>query len=303
MRVAFTLDPFSSRGGGSYSFARTLAVFLRSQGVDVRFDLSYPADVVLIFANHASVMGLSWQMILGARVIHRLDERIDPVEDEARSQKHRHIIALNRYADRTIYQSRFVQANVGAHLSSPGVVIHNGVDLRLFRTTGPRLELEGRPSVLHTTWSIGERKRLDRIQELLDLPMPSLVVHLVGRHAEAEGSWKDHPRVRFHGPREPEDVARFMRSADLLFFPSEMDPCPNTVLEAMACGLPIVFHPSGGTPELVGDAGIPIDCLEASVLLAITQRQAYSTRGLARVQRFGIEAVAQHYLDEMVRLL
>ena len=38
------------------------------------------------------------------------------------------------------------------------------------------------------------------------------------------------------------------------------DPCPNTVIEAMACGLPVVHVESGGVPELVGPnagAGVP----------------------------------------------
>ena len=33
------------------------------------------------------------------------------------------------------------------------------------------------------------------------------------------------------------------------------DPCSNAVIEAMACGLPIIFHNSGGNFELVNDAG------------------------------------------------
>jgi glycosyltransferase involved in cell wall biosynthesis len=42
------------------------------------------------------------------------------------------------------------------------------------------------------------------------------------------------------------------------------DPCPNTVIEAMACGLPVICVSSGGLPELVGDeAGVKIETGES----------------------------------------
>jgi glycosyltransferase involved in cell wall biosynthesis len=301
VKVAFTIDPFTRRGGGSFSFARTLAEHLGSLKIPVSFDLRIPADVVLLFANQASLRHVAWQHALGARILHRLDERIDPAEDPGRRAKHRHLIALNAFADMTLFQSHFVEGNIGPHLERPsGIVIHNGVDTTLFRPDGPRVPLEGRPSILHTTWSVGASKRIDRLQQLLDLPYPDLVLHLVGRHEEAEGSWKNDPRVRFHGSRDSQQVAQFMRSADIFFFPSENDPCSNTVLEAMACGIPILYHPSGGTPELVGDAGV---CLEPSVAAAVERalaaRDELHAGCLRRAQEFRIETVAKKYVEAM----
>ena len=37
------------------------------------------------------------------------------------------------------------------------------------------------------------------------------------------------------------------------------DPCPNSVIEAMSCGTPVLGIKSGGIPDIVGDAGILLD--------------------------------------------
>jgi glycosyltransferase involved in cell wall biosynthesis len=44
----------------------------------------------------------------------------------------------------------------------------------------------------------------------------------------------------------------------VLLHPKVNDPCPNVVLEALACGVPVVHSASGGTPELVGEAGLGV---------------------------------------------
>ncbi len=51
-----------------------------------------------------------------------------------------------------------------------------------------------------------------------------------------------------------EAVAIF-QEAHLLLHPKFNDPCPTVVLEAMACGLPVIGSQSGGMPELVGEEG------------------------------------------------
>lgn len=45
-------------------------------------------------------------------------------------------------------------------------------------------------------------------------------------------------------------------ASDLYITFTHKDPCPNTVIEAMAHGLPVVGVDSGGMPDIVGDAGI-----------------------------------------------
>jgi glycosyltransferase involved in cell wall biosynthesis len=67
--------------------------------------------------------------------------------------------------------------------------------------------------------------------------------------------------VSFLGPYSQENAPDIYRSADAYVMTKYLDPCPNTVIEAMACGLPVLYSASGGVPELVGNAagvGLPV---------------------------------------------
>jgi glycosyltransferase involved in cell wall biosynthesis len=63
--------------------------------------------------------------------------------------------------------------------------------------------------------------------------------------------------VDFLGFYTQDSALAIYQSADAYIMTKYLDPCPNTVLEAMACGLPVLYSISGGVPEQVGaDAGI-----------------------------------------------
>src|SRR5205807_6049130 len=61
-------------------------------------------------------------------------------------------------------------------------------------------------------------------------------------------------RVELLGTYTQDEAPALLRRADLLLHTKYNDPCPTVVLEAMACGLPVVYSASGGALELVGDA-------------------------------------------------
>jgi glycosyltransferase involved in cell wall biosynthesis len=51
-------------------------------------------------------------------------------------------------------------------------------------------------------------------------------------------------------------LASILRQHDIYLTASRNDPCSNSLLEALACGLPAVYLDSGGHKEIVGNAGI-----------------------------------------------
>jgi glycosyltransferase involved in cell wall biosynthesis len=65
--------------------------------------------------------------------------------------------------------------------------------------------------------------------------------------------------VEFHGYVEHDQLPRYYRSADLFVHPGTWpDPCPRTVLEAMASRTPLVVTDIGGPPWMAGDACVTV---------------------------------------------
>lgn len=87
------------------------------------------------------------------------------------------------------------------------------------------------------------------------------------------------PRIRFRGPRSPEEVEDLWRTLDLLVLPSLWwENSPLTVLEALAAGVPVVATRTGGVPEILPDeagALVPpgdVDALRATLAAVLERR-------------------------------
>ena len=66
--------------------------------------------------------------------------------------------------------------------------------------------------------------------------------------------------VFFLGPYSQENAPEIYQNADAYITVSYQDNCPSAVIEAMSCGLPVLYSSSGGVPELVGEnAGIGLN--------------------------------------------
>jgi glycosyltransferase involved in cell wall biosynthesis len=169
-------------------------------------------------------------------------------------------------ADYVLYQSEFCKRSAETFLGRPHgswEVLYNAVDVEHFRPNdapppnGPVLLLAG-----------------DQTQAYrVDLALRTLA-EVVGSHPDARlvvtGRLVSEPkplvaelgledRVEFLGGYTQRTAPEIYRRAHLLLHTKVKDPCPSAVIEAMACGLPVVCPASGGTLELVGDeAGVAV---------------------------------------------
>lgn len=118
--------------------------------------------------------------------------------------------------------------------------------------------------------------------------------------------------VRFTGRLETEDMVRLYRSADVVLNPSRADNTPNSILEALACGVPVVTTNVGGVPYLVQHEQTALlvspdapDQMAASILRLLRDaglRRELVGNGLALAASCAWPAVKSQWLDLYAQL-
>lgn len=131
-----------------------------------------------------------------------------------------------------------------------------------------------------------------------DGPLRELAVGLLGKHNLTNNVWL---------PGECHDIAQIMRGFDVFVLPSKAEGISNTILEAMATGLPVIATRVGGNPELVvnEETGLLVEKEDVPAMAAALQsligddekRRQFSEAALQRAQQeFSIDSMVARYL-------
>ena len=186
--------------------------------------------------------------------------------------------------------------------------IYHGLPRQLYRfsasPTGGYLAFLGR---------ISPEKRPDRAIEIatrsgMPLKMAAKIdnVDLAYWKAEIEPLVRDNPLVEFVGEIGEPDKADFLGGATALLFPIDWpEPFGLVMIEAMACGTPVIASRCGSTPEVIdhGISGFLVNDLDEAVA-AVHLAQRLDRREIRGVfeRRFSIERVAADYLQVYMAL-
>ncbi len=199
--------------------------------------------------------------------------------------------------------------------------IYNGVDTGLFRPAPERMPLAGATFSVPGTLIVGSVGRMQTVKDHLTLvraflhllktvpgareklrlvligdgPLRSPVADMLAAEGANDLAW-------LAGSRD--DVPQLLRGLDVFVLPSLAEGISNTILEAMASGLPVIATRVGGNPELVveGVTGMLIPAGDPEALAASVAVYLHDPALARRHGRAARERVEREYsLDAMVK--
>jgi len=199
------------------------------------------------------------------------------------------------YMDGIVFQSEWCRTKnkeLTGITARNETVIHNAPDRTTFNPTGRvPFSNDRKVRIIATSWSSNIRKGFAVYRYLDDHLNWSLYeMTFVGN------SPFEFKNIRWVKPQPSTALAELLRQHDIFLTASQNDPCSNSLLEALNCGLPVLALNDGGHPELIGNGGLLFGRMEE-----VPEKLATLVGSYEAFQRSlpvsDISIVAQRYLD------
>jgi glycosyltransferase involved in cell wall biosynthesis len=320
--------------GGPVSFHNRLIAGLKAREIDVHHNPHDPdCTSILVIGGTSRLVDLWRAKRRGVRIVQRLNgmnwihrKQNTGLAHYLRSERNNWVLRTIRreLADQIVYQSDFARTwwqTVAGSVKARGRVIYNGVDLHAYHPMGMHDRPKGHQRLLLVEGHLGggNEQGLDnavRLMQALNDEGRRVELMVVGdvppalraRYNILSGAW-----ISWAGVIASDRIPQIDRSAHVLFSADLNAACPNSVIEALACGLPVIAFATGSLPEIItGDAGIvvpygsnywnlerpDIEGLANAARTVLANQVRYRTAARARAEEsFSLDSMVDSYLE------
>jgi glycosyltransferase involved in cell wall biosynthesis len=330
--------PRLERMGGPASFQNSLMAGLRAGGFEVHHNPQDPSCAALLVNGGTSRLQDIWRARRrGVRVVQRLNginwlHRRQPtgLRHYLRSEWGNWVLAVIRrfLADQIVYQSNFSHSwweTVYGQIPVDHRVVYNAVDLAFYHPEGRCQRPQDHIRLLLVEGHLGSgyeqglenairlAQELDQgLRQRVELVVVGDVPLALQQQCQKLGpAW-----ITWMGVQPRQEIPAIDRSAHLLFSADLNAACPNAVIEALACGLPVIGFATGSLPELIDEHsgqvapyGSNFWKLEqpdipalAEAAMQVLGRQDEARRAARRraEEKFGLDTMVAGYLDALL---
>jgi glycosyltransferase involved in cell wall biosynthesis len=240
-----------------------------------------------------------------------------------------HFLRTTQALDGAVADGKGVADRLSCVMNTHIPTIHGLVDLTTFCPIDNKTPLRRELDISYDSLAllyVGSLKREKGVYELINAfckirkILPQAVLNICGSGNEYNDLMELIAQsglesvVRLVGEVKPDHLHKWMQASDIFLLPSYSEGMPNVIMEAMACGLPVISTTVGGLPDAIGncDGAIlvkprDVDSLVTAIIKVATDSEIYLTmkkaaRKTAELE-FGIEANCQKLLDYLQEII
>lgn len=282
--------------GGGNQFGQTLKNFLEKQGHEVVFDLQRPnIDIILVTSVKPWGRGTAFD-IVGAlqyasthpqtKVVLRINE-CDQRKGYKMPLLNNLLRASMKQVDYTVFVSQWLGQTLKPDSSLRSSVIHSGADPVIFNSQG-RVMWDGHGPLKIVThhWSRNWYKGWDvykKLEEFVKSP--------AGKQYQFSFIGPPHPLVGL-------ELARTLKEHHVYISASQNEPAGMHYIEALQCGLPVLYRHSGSLPEYCAPYGLGFNGPNDVIAALERIRQEYQIHHQTTQQlRYTADDMNRAYLD------
>ncbi len=253
MKVFVIYESINEPTGGGNQFLKMLKKEFARQGVSG--DAPEESDILLFNSHHFLDKVHSYKKSFpNKKFVHRIDGPMRLYNDLSDARDQQVYFANETFADATVYQSEWSKnknLEMGLQPKLSHAVIQNCADNSIFFPCKQIKTIRKKIRLFSSSWSNHEKKGF-AFYNFLDknLDFGKYEYFFAGRSPIAFNN------IKSLGPLDSNSLANELRKSDIFVTASQNDPCSNSLIEAMACGLKCLALNSGGHPEIVRDENL-----------------------------------------------
>lgn len=263
--------------GGANQFLKAMKDYFKTEGYFT--ECIEDADIVLFNSSNLTREVLRAKKKYENKIfIERLDGPVRLYLYQNKGDKRDLIANIMNYfvADATIFQTKYSrEANyqLGLKPNAYETIIINAPDENIFHIDGKsEFNRKRKIRLIASSWSANWNKGFEVYQYLDEkLNFEKYEMIFVGN------SPITFQNITKMEPLASQELADLMRTCDVYITASENDPCSNSLIEAMFCGMPALALKRGGHPEIVGKAGMLFERKEEIIPLLDELCENYKT--------------------------